>query len=182
LKNAGAPVPKAEFINWLYNYDAIGYDLWLVVGDFNLIRSPSNRNRPGANTNDMFLFNEVIHHLDLVVSLKDRAYTWCNMQANCFLEKLDWVFTSSDWTLAFHNTTAYSLPHAVSDHVPYVVQIESAVPKSNIFRFENYWLSFPDFLPMVEHLWNQHIFCQNSAFLISAKFKMLCRGLKAWSR
>jgi hypothetical protein len=33
---------------------------------------------------------------------------------------------------------AYSLSHVISDHVPYVIQMESAVPKSDIFRFENY--------------------------------------------
>jgi hypothetical protein len=38
----------------------------MVVGDFNLMRSPDNRNRPGGNLNDMLLFNDVIHHLDLV--------------------------------------------------------------------------------------------------------------------
>jgi hypothetical protein len=29
--------PKIEFINWLYNYDASSYDLWMMVGDFNLM-------------------------------------------------------------------------------------------------------------------------------------------------
>jgi endonuclease/exonuclease/phosphatase family metal-dependent hydrolase len=109
------------------------------VGDFNLIRSPENRNRSGGNTNEMLLFNDIINHLDLIeVPLKDRAFTWSNMQNNCLLENLDWVFTSSNWTLAFPNTMAYSLSHVISDHVPYVIQMESAVPKSDIFRFENY--------------------------------------------
>jgi hypothetical protein len=61
-----AATDKVEFINWVYNYDASGFDLWMVVGDFNLMRSPDNRNRPGGNLNDMLLFNDVIHHLDLV--------------------------------------------------------------------------------------------------------------------
>jgi hypothetical protein len=66
---------KAEFTNWLYYYDASTYDLWMVVGDFNLMRSPENRNKPGGNTNDMFLFNDIIHYLDLVeVPLKDSIH------------------------------------------------------------------------------------------------------------
>jgi hypothetical protein len=72
--------PKADFINWLYNYDASSFDLWMMLGDFNLIRSLDNRNRPGGNANDMLLFNDIIQHLDLVeIPLKDRAYTWSNM-------------------------------------------------------------------------------------------------------
>jgi exonuclease III len=134
-----AATDKADFINWLYNYDASSFDLWMVVGDFNLMRSHENHNRPGGNPNDMLLFNDVIHHLDLVeILLKGRAFTWSNMQQNCLLEKIDWAFTSSDWTLAFPNTLAFALSHAVSDHVPYVISMESAVPKSTIFRFENY--------------------------------------------
>jgi hypothetical protein len=176
-------IGKAEFTSWLYNYDASGYDLWMVVDDFNLIRSPENRNWPGGDTNEMLLFNDIIHHLDLIeVPLKDRAFTWSNMQNNCLLEKPDWVFTSSNWTLAFPNTMAYSLSHVISGHVSYVIQMESTVPKSNIFMFENYWVSFPDFLPTVEQLWNMPVHKDNAALIISAKFKALRRGLKAWSR
>jgi hypothetical protein len=30
-------VGRAEFTNWLYNYDVSNFDLWLVTGDFNLM-------------------------------------------------------------------------------------------------------------------------------------------------
>jgi hypothetical protein len=72
------------------------------------------------------------------------------MQSNCLLEKLDWIFTSSGWSLSFPNTSAYAISHATSDHVPYMTQMDAMVPKSNIFRFENFWVSLPDFLPMVK--------------------------------
>jgi hypothetical protein len=57
---------KADFTNWLYNLDASAYDLWLLLGDFNLIRHPENRNKPDGNINEMMLFNDIISHLDLV--------------------------------------------------------------------------------------------------------------------
>jgi hypothetical protein len=67
---------KEEFTNWLYNYDASALDSWIVMGDFNLIRFPENRNRPSGNVNEMLLFNDVGSHLDLVeVPLKNRAFT-----------------------------------------------------------------------------------------------------------
>lgn len=37
-----------------------------LAGDFNLIRSIDDRNRPGANLNDIMLFNDLILHLDLL--------------------------------------------------------------------------------------------------------------------
>jgi hypothetical protein len=131
----------------------------------------------------MLLFNDIIHHLDLVdAPLKNGTYIWSNMQDPCLLEKLDWVFTSSSWTVAFPNTMTYALPQIISDHVPYVVQMESSIPRVNIFRFENYWISFPDFLPTVSYFWNRPVHKSDIAHLISAKLKVLGRGLKAWSR
>jgi hypothetical protein len=35
-------------------------DVDLIVGDFNLLRSTDNRNKPGEDVNEMLMFNEVI--------------------------------------------------------------------------------------------------------------------------
>lgn len=54
---------------------------WLVVGDFNLMRKPEDRNREGADLNEIFLFNEAINKLDLIeLPLHGRQYTWTNKQ------------------------------------------------------------------------------------------------------
>jgi hypothetical protein len=128
-----------------------------------------DRNRPGGNANDMLLFNDIIQHLELVeIPLKDRAYTRSNMQYSSLLEKLDWVFTCSNWTLTFPNTVAYALANIISDHVPYGVQMESDVPKFNIFRFENLWVSHLEFTSTVEHLWALPVHRDNAALTISS--------------
>jgi hypothetical protein len=63
---------------------------WLFMGDFNFICSPDNRNKPGGDPNDMFLFNEIIGHLGLLeLPLKGRSFTWSNMQSSPLLEQLD---------------------------------------------------------------------------------------------
>ena len=50
--------------------------LWMIVGDFNLIRSPEDRNRPGGDVNEMLLFNEAISALGLTdLILKGRRFT-----------------------------------------------------------------------------------------------------------
>jgi hypothetical protein len=43
---------------------------WILVWDFNLIRSPDDRNKLGGCVSDMFLFNDLIQHLDLVEGRK----------------------------------------------------------------------------------------------------------------
>jgi hypothetical protein len=81
---------------------------WLVLGDFNFIRSQDNRNMPGGDMNGMFIFNEVIGHLGLLeLQLKGRKYTWSNKESAPLLEKLDWFFTSSNWISDFPNTMVF---------------------------------------------------------------------------
>jgi hypothetical protein len=59
---------------------------WLIVGDFNLIRSPENRNKPGGDVTDMLLFNEVISAQSWVeIPLHGRKYTWSNKQTSPLL-------------------------------------------------------------------------------------------------
>jgi hypothetical protein len=98
------------------------------------------------------------------------------------LEKLDWVFTSSSWTNSYPATSVTCLARPISDHIPYVVLIDSHIPKDSIFRFENYWVDFPGFYDIVKLHWDSNPFFNNMAKTISGKFKQLRKGLKAWSR
>jgi hypothetical protein len=78
---------------------------WLIVGDFNLIRQPSNRNKLGADVQEMFLFNEAISAQGWVeLPLHGRHFTWSNKQDPPLLERLDWFFTFNSWTLSYPNT------------------------------------------------------------------------------
>lgn len=62
---------------------------WLVLGDFNLIRRPENRNKEGGNVMVMLLFNEAISALGLnEITMHERKYTWSNKQASPSLKNL----------------------------------------------------------------------------------------------
>lgn len=70
----------------------------------------------------------------------------------------------------------------VSDHVPCQISIETSVPKSFIFRFENFWVNVPGFSDVVQHCWSIPVRGNNHAIILNAKLKNLRRGLKAWSK
>lgn len=174
---------KTAFINWFQNISMPDDVDWLVLGDFNYIRYPDNRNKEGGSFSDMNDFNAAISALALVeIPLKDRVYTWSNMQHAPLLEKLDWIFSSESWTLKYPSTLAYSLAKPLSDHVPYVVQIQTDIPKSTLFMFEDFWLLHPSFKDTVKSIWAQNVSEPNSAKRISAKFKRLRKGLKLWAK
>jgi hypothetical protein len=51
---------RDSFSEWLFSMNIPNDEDWLLVGDFNFIRSLDNRNKPGENINDMLLFNDFI--------------------------------------------------------------------------------------------------------------------------
>lgn len=84
---------KRDFVSWFKNIQMPDQVDSLIVGDFNLMRSPENRNRPGGDVTEMFLFNEAISAPRLVeLPLHGRKYTWTNKQHPPLLERLDWFF------------------------------------------------------------------------------------------
>lgn len=146
---------KKESTDWFMSLNTSQVKLWMILGDFNFIRGPENRSRAGGDHNNMMVFNNIIINLDLVeIPLKGRAFTWSNMQDQPLLEKLDWVFTSPQWTSEHPYTMVIPLAKITSNHVPIKVQIDSNIPKCQIFRFEEFWTEFTGFIDTVENHWN----------------------------
>lgn len=152
------------------------------MGDFNLYIYPENRNREGANLSDMLLFNSTISHLGLSdIPLQGKKFTWSNMQLPPLLEKLDWVFINNSWTLSFPKTSCKALVMEVSDHTPLVITMSTSIPKSNIFRFENFWVLREDFQGILVDNWHAPSSLTDSAKIVTRKCKNLRGALKAWS-
>jgi hypothetical protein len=149
-------IERENFVSWLYNLQIPIDKNWLVIGDFNFIRSEENRNKPGGDINDMFLFNEVIGHLSLLeLQLKGRKFTWSNKQRSPLLEQLDWFFTSANWISDYPNSMVFPLANKGSDHDPCVVSIDKSIPKARLFHFENYWVTMPGFIECVTKSWER---------------------------
>ena len=174
---------RTEFITWFRDQEIEDDDNWIFLGDFNFYRLLSNRNKPGGCLSDMFIFNDAIGHLGLVeLPLKGRAFTWSNMQADPLLEQLDWFFTSPNWMIDYPNAEVLPMAKITSDHIPCKVAISTSMPRSNIFRFENYWVEQEDFLETVQNSWLTAPNMHTATRTISSKFKSLRSALKMWSK
>jgi hypothetical protein len=90
------------------------------------------------------------------------------------------VFHIHSLELKYPNTVVNPLAKPTSDHIPLVVSVGTSIPKAKVFCFENHWIRMPGFLQVVETIWN--ISCPgDSAKRISAKLKLLRKGLRNWS-
>lgn len=74
------------------------------------------------------------------------------------------------------------LGRLIFDHCPYVVKVGTHIPRSNSFRFENYWVDFSNFLSVVDLHWNSTPYFANAAQTLSKKFRQVRTGFKTWSR
>ena len=132
---------------------------------------------------DMNTFNDLIRSQCLIeLPIKGRMFTWSNMQQDPLLEQLDWFFTSTNWTASYPKTMVKPLGKPVSDHIPCVVNIETAIPRSKLFRFESYWVQHPGFMDVVAKSWAKNVTSTNPATNLCCKLKTLCRDLKQWSK
>lgn len=96
------------------------------------------------------------------------------MQQNPLLEQLDWFFTSVNWTTSYPNTMVLPLAKITSDHIPCKVMIGTNIPKSNLFRFENFCPEHSGFYEAVHNGWNKSVRNQrDSASIIAGKLKKM---------
>ena len=64
-----------------------------------------------------------------------------------------------------------------------MVSIDTKIPKSKVFRFENFWVEMPGFMECVKKSWEAPVFSDLSAStVLTRKFKRLRYDLKVWSK
>lgn len=172
---------KRVFVDWIKNLHMPMETDWMILGDFNLMRKPENRNKPGGSQQEMFWFNDAISVQGLSeIELQGRKFTWSNLQPSPLLEKLDWIVMNSTWTLSYPTTTAKALSMNPSNHCPCLVTISIDIPRGGFFRFENYWLQHDQFSGILEQSWSTPMMQQDSAKLVTAKFKVTRQRLRQW--
>ena len=70
-----------------------------------------------------------------------------------------------------------------SDHVPCKIVIGTCIPKSNIFRFENFWPQHPGFLETTQEGWAAQVRnSKDAATVLAGKLKNTRQKLKPWSK
>jgi len=103
------------------------------------------------------------------------------MPQDPLLEQLDWFFTSVNWTLSYPNTLVLPLAKITSDHIPCNIVIDTSIPKTNLFRFENFWPDHPGFLESIQEGWLVRN-SRDSASILVGKLKNTRYNLKHWSK
>jgi hypothetical protein len=112
------------------------------------------------------------------LGLRDRRFTWTNGQENPVLALLDRALFNNAWNTTFHASSLASLPRPTSDHHPLAVTTTTTIPGSSHFRFENAWLSNPDFLPSTLWHWSSQGSSRNAILDLATCIKRFCAAAK----
>lgn len=83
-------------------------------------------------------------------------FAWTNNQENPTLEKLGRVLVTKEWGDIFPQALVNILPREISDHNPLII---STGKRDNLpfiqFIFDLGWFKNPEFLSLVEKIWNK---------------------------
>eukprot|EP00253_Pinus_taeda_P029818 PITA_29818 len=163
-------------------------DLWIIGGDFNLIRDLGEK-RGGIRRQDPSMddFNELITNLRLVdTPTTNGVFTWNNRRGgrNQIASKLDRFLLSEQVLNKDVFIEAKILPGLGSDHWPICLEIDIKKIKSKKpFRFESFWLRNLDFLNKLEEWWTQsHVRGQCKMHTFQLRLKEIKNKIRKWNK
>eukprot|EP00253_Pinus_taeda_P027310 PITA_27310 len=161
---------------------------WIMGGDFNMIKSLSKkRGGTRALSKDFIAFQTFTYNMNLVDSeTSNGLFTWNNKRGGeaQVASKLDRFIISKDLMLIDKEITTRILPFGGSNHWPVQLDIKGiGTPKNRAFRFENIWLSHPDFISNIEKWWSEDLQIQGTnMFLLHKRLKHIKLRLKEWNK
>uniref|UniRef100_A0A2N9IF49 CCHC-type domain-containing protein n=1 Tax=Fagus sylvatica TaxID=28930 RepID=A0A2N9IF49_FAGSY len=125
---------------------------WVIGGDFNVVRFPSERLGATHFTPAMHGFSDFISSCGLRdTQLEGGLFTWSNNRANAAMSRIDRFLYSDEW--------------------------DGRRP----FRFENMWLKADGFKERVKEWWDSYIFYGTPSYIMACKLKALKVDLKKWN-
>ncbi|XP_077228454.1 uncharacterized protein LOC143861412 [Tasmannia lanceolata] len=159
---------------------------WIVLGDFNVIRSYDERSGgPSHNQNDIEDFNNCIHNCCLAdLRSIGHSLSWNNRASPSERKyaRLDRALVNDLCLQDFPLSFAAYRPPGISDHSAITVSLKNQTslgPKP--FKFMSMWLDDVSVYPVVERAWANN--CMgNPMYRLVYKLKEVKRQLVSWNK
>jgi exonuclease III len=155
---------------------------WVMVGDFNDIISGDEKwggNFPVASR--IAEYNNCMNTCSMLdLGFSGPKYTWSNGQdiSTLIMQRLDRAWVNSEWRILFPEAYVTNLTRTHSDHCPILLSLwpssHNSLPRP--FRFENIWLSHPEFPTVVDKAWSAP--CPN----LLSTFELFTSLVTTWNK
>ncbi|XP_078178924.1 uncharacterized protein LOC144573109 [Carex rostrata] len=115
------------------------------------------------------------------IQLRNRSFTWTNKRPRPSFWKLDRVFTSVDWSVAYPIITLEALEVLVSDHTPLLLTCKGLHQRPRKMRMELFWFNYQTPKAMIQRLWEDTADSQlGSIAFFDKKIALAQRAFKLW--
>ncbi|GKC39023.1 cytochrome P450 [Tanacetum coccineum] len=165
----------------IYDLNARYNGIWIIFGDFNVVRSRDERSGSIFKERDAFSFNDFISKAGLCdIHHGGRRYTYFNKKGTK-MSKLDRFLISPNFFDHWPNASVTALEHIISDHCPIFLCDKSINFGPKPFKFFDAWLDHPEF----PHLVRQSRLADSGGLsgdvILKNKLKRLKSDIKLWA-
>jgi hypothetical protein len=175
---------KLEFNTELHSVMSDRQGPTLIGGDFNQVRSQSDKSNGVINYGHAPAFNNWISVWSLIENRDpSRSFTWSNNQTCPIMAVLDRIFVTLEWDIKYPMTGVNILSRSVSDHSPLLIQfgVKNQIGEQ-VFRFEKWWLEVDGIVEVVAKAWETYCPTTDPMKVWQFKVRLLRRKIKGWSR
>ncbi|WMV14273.1 hypothetical protein MTR67_007658 [Solanum verrucosum] len=156
---------------------------WIVCGDFNITRYPSERTNCHRLSGAMEEFSSCIEELQLVdPPLLGGSFTWRRGEDHSCASRIDRISHCAEWGDNFTHIKQSCLPKMASDHNPIILSYGGEEWKKSYFKFEIWWLEVEGFKDRVKEWWASFQVNGRPGYILAEKLKTLKVKLKEWSK
>ncbi|WMV37052.1 hypothetical protein MTR67_030437 [Solanum verrucosum] len=156
---------------------------WVVCGDFNTTRFPSEKINCIRLSRAMIDLSSCINELELIdPPLFGGSYTWRGGENHRNASRIDRFLYSFPWDDMFLQIRQCTLPSLGSDHNPIVLICGNKAFRRSYFKFEKWWLNVEGFKSKVHEWWSSFEVSGRPDYKLATKLRLLKIKLKEWSR
>ncbi|GJS62972.1 RNA-directed DNA polymerase, eukaryota [Tanacetum coccineum] len=147
----------------------------LILGDFNEVRSETERRGSVFNVYGAADFNDFIAKAGLIdIQLEGYSFTWSHPSA-CKMSKLDRFLVTEGFFSVFPHCSAICLDRHLSDHRPILLREVFVDYGATPFRFYHSWINISGFDLMISQVWKSFSFDDSNDMI---RFKKKLQALK----
>ncbi|GKA44918.1 RNA-directed DNA polymerase, eukaryota, partial [Tanacetum coccineum] len=147
----------------------------LILGDFNEVRSETERRGSVFNVYGAADFNDFIAKAGLInIQLEGYSFPWSHPSA-CKMSKLDRFLVTEGFFSVFPHCSAICLDRHLSDHRPILLREVFVDYGATPFRFYHSWINISGFDLMISQVWKSFSFDDSNDMI---RFKKKLQALK----
>ncbi|XP_060216839.1 uncharacterized protein LOC132644270 [Lycium barbarum] len=156
---------------------------WVLCGDFNIVRHPSEKKNCDRISKAMTDFSDFIEDMELIdLELSGGNFTWKKGDRFTIAARIDRFLFCEEWDANFRNIKQSIIHRVTSDHSPIMLQCGGWETTNSYFKFENWWLDTEGFNERVKGWWDSFNHSGKPDYILVTKLKALKGKLKEWSK